>query len=307
MLLMFLGCSTPTPPLLVLAPSSTQVPVERLVRDWATSEGTTATVVFDDSPALSRMVDAGTPADLLLLSDVSRMDRLIEREHVLGTSRAPLAGDDLVAFVSVSATRTPRDLDTLLDGDQRMFAPPESSAESLHLRAQLDATRRWHEAKPRLTYVHDEAAVLDAVVADPGSVGFLSSGRANLGANIEITFALISPAPALVIEGAVVAHAERADTAGTLLDFLGSDGAEAPFRARGFRGLELGGGRPPIHATGPEPTRGLPPPAPASPAHRHPGVGTDHAPPTDRRVQPAPPRPPAPELLRGHQTHGAAK
>ncbi|MEC8424262.1 MAG: hypothetical protein VX000_10830, partial [Myxococcota bacterium] len=65
-LAMLVGCTPSPPPLLVLAPRSTQVPVERLVRDWATSQGTEATVVFDDSAALARMVDGGTPADLLL-------------------------------------------------------------------------------------------------------------------------------------------------------------------------------------------------------------------------------------------------
>ena len=305
---MVLACSTPPPPLLVLAPTSTQVPVERLIRDWAASEGTEATVVFDDSPALSRMVDAGTPADLLLLSDAGRMDRLAARDHLLPGSRAQLAGDDLVVLVSVNATRTPRDLAGLLDPERPLFAPPADSAESEHLRSLLEATGRWPETEHRITHVHDEAAVIARVVDDPEAVGFLSSGRANLGANVEVAFPLPSPTPALLIEGAVVAHAERADTATELLRFLCSEGAEAPFRARGFRGLGSRREAPPPQPAGSAPPRGAPNAEPDRP-HRQRPDGTAGQIRGDRgHVLPPPAGLPMPEApLRPPRPHGAAK
>lgn len=307
-LLMVLACSTPPPPLLVLAPTSTQVPVERLIRDWAASEGTEATVVFDDSPALSRMVDAGTPADLLLLSDTGRMDRLAEREHLVPGSRALLAGDDLVVLVSVNATHPPRDLAGLLDPERPMFAPPADSAESQHLRSQLEAADSWPAAEDRITHVHDEAAVIARVVDDPEAVGFLSSGRANLGANVEIAFPFPSRTPALLIEGAVVAHAERADTASELLRFLCSEGAEAPFRARGFRGLGSSHAPPSPHPAGAAPPRATLAPAPDR-TRSHPPDRAARQPPGDEgRLPPRPPGSPPPETpLPPPRPHGAAK
>lgn len=283
LLLLLLGCTTEPPPLLVLTPGSAQVPVERLVRDWATSERTQATVVFDDSAALARMVDGGTPADLLLLSDTVRMDGLEDRQHLDPDTRAALAGDDLAVLGSVVATRPARDLPALAQGEGPLLLPPEDSAETVAARALLEDAGHWGALSPRVVYAHDEQALLDALVEDPAASGILSAGRANLGANVSVAFTLSPAEPPLLLEGAVVAHADRPDVAARLLDFLQSPEAEAPFRARGFRGVREG-----MQPVG-GPHHGPPPGGqPGGPSGQHAGPGGPGGP----GGHPTPPPPP---------------
>jgi ABC-type molybdate transport system substrate-binding protein len=292
---LLLGCNTPPPPLLVLAPGSTRVPVERLVRDWAASQQTDASVVFDDSAALARMVDGGTPADLLLLSDPVRMDGLVDRQHVHAGTRAAIAGDDLAVIASVVAQRPAHDLSTLHRQGRTLLLPPEDSAESIAARALLEDAGLWDDIGARAMYLHDEAAVLARVEADPEAVGILSAGRANLGPNVGVAFTLDAPEPPLQIEGGVVAHAERPETATALLAFLQTPGAEAPFRARGFRATAGDVGRP-----GGPPRPGAPPPhdrvRPGSPAGPpdpvQPLPGPDHPGPSPDGGTPPPGTPP---------------
>lgn len=250
-LLLGWGCATPAPPLLVLAPGSTEVPVARLVRDWAASQRTSATVVFDDSAALARMVDGGTPADLLLLSDPVRMDGLEDRQHLDATTRTPLAGDDLAVVASIVATRPPRDLRGLMAQTGTVWLPAEGSAEAEAVERLTAESGAWDVLAARVQYAHDEDALLEALQSDPLATGLLSAGRAVLGVNVAVSFALSPAEPPLLIEAAVVAHADRPETAAGLLEFLGSPEAEAPFRARGFRGL---------HGPGPGHGHGAPPP-----------------------------------------------
>ena len=287
MMVLWLACNPPPPPLLVLAPSSTQVPIERLTRDWAASAQTEATVIFDDSASLARMVDGGTPADLLLLSDATRMDDLVSREHVLESTRTALVGDDLAVVASTTASRAPQDLRALLEDDHVLLVPPADSAEALRLQMHLESVEAWDALEPRIRHLHDEEAVLAGIVADTNAVGVLSAGRASLGANLEVAFAISLPEPLLRIDGAVVSHAERPEAAAMLLAFLQSDGAEAPFRARGFR--DFGG------AVGSEPTRARPGPLPGGPSTPHPGGpgGPPVRGPTSTPASPPPPPPPA--------------
>lgn len=277
-LLIILGCATPPPPLLVLAPGSTQIPVERLVRDWATSRHTDATVVFDDSTALARMVDGGTPADLLLLSDTVRMDGLEDRQHLDPSTRVSLAGDDIAAVASVVATKAPTDIPAMLSQTGPVWLPATGTAEAEAVERLLTEAGVWSGLEARIQHAHDESALMEALQADPLAVGLLSAGRANLGVNVAVNFVLTPAEPPLLIEAAVVAHADRPETAASLLAFLRSPEAEAPFRARGFRQVGEAGTGPPHGSHTPPPGTHRPPigqagqPQSAAPS-RGPGPG----------------------------------
>ena len=304
-----IACSPSPPPLLVLAPSSTQVPVERLVRDWATSRRTEATVVFDDSAALARMVDGGTPADLLLLSDPVRMDGLEDRQHIDRPTRTALVGDDLAVVASIVAARAPRDLPGLTAQAGAIWLPPDDSAEAAAAERLLTEAGAWEHMRARVQHAHDEDDLMEAIQADPQAVGLVSAGRGNLGVNVAARFTLDAPRPPLLIETAVVAHAARPETAAALIGFLLSPEAEAPFRARGFRGVQDPG-----PASGPAPSSPPHPPRPSGPRPAHDAAGSgarDH--PVGPPPPPGPPHPtgpgtpPLPRTQPQHQPQPAEK
>ena len=177
MMVLWLACNPPPPPLLVLAPSSTQVPIERLTRDWAASAQTEATVIFDDSASLARMVDGGTPADLLLLSDATRMDDLVCAST---SSNQPAPRSSVRPRGRCTTTASaPQDLRALLEDDHVLLVPPADSAEALRLQMHLESVEAWDALEPRIRHLHDEEAVLAGLSQTPTRSASLRWARAS--------------------------------------------------------------------------------------------------------------------------------
>jgi len=234
--------SRETRPVTVFAAASLTDALEEVADAWRSATGIGVRLSFAGSGAVARQVEAGAPADVVILADRAWMDRLADADRIQAGSRGDLLGNALVVIAPADARIEGDPIDGLLRTRGRLaIGDPGSVPAGAYARAWLEQTGRWDDVQSRLVTAADVRAVR----------AFVSRGEVALGV-VYRSDAIGQKAVSIVAEPSTVGRPEivypAALTVGAsgggadFLRFLRSPVAAAIFRRHGFTPMTPPGG-----------------------------------------------------------------
>lgn len=204
---------------------------------YEASTGRTVRLSFAASGSVARQIEAGAPADVVILADEPWMDRLASAGQIDASSRRDLLGNRLVVISASGATIEGDPLTWLArTGGRLAIGDPESVPAGAYARTWLQQTGRWATLEPRLVTGVDVRAVRTFVSRGEAALAVVYSSDAVGSADVRVV--LEPPAaeqPKIVYPAALT---RTATTGGRdFLAYLQSEPSAAMFRRRGFEPL----------------------------------------------------------------------
>ena len=235
--LVLAGCS-PTPSsrpedtVTVFAAASLTDALTEIAADYERANGSHVRLSFAASGALARQVQAGAPADVVILADPVWMDRLAAAGR-LGPQRFDLLANDLVVIAPAEAAVSEDPFATLPAGSRVAIGDPESVPAGAYARTWLQATGRWEAVRERLVFAADVRGVRAFVARHEAALGVVY--RSDVVGQDEVRIVLEPPPPeqpAILYPAAETADGGAEGRA--FLDHLRTPRAAAIFRRHGF-------------------------------------------------------------------------
>ena len=235
--LVLAGCS-PTPSsrpedtVTVFAAASLTDALTEIAADYERANGSHVRLSFAASGALARQVQAGAPADVVILADPVWMDRLAAAGR-LGERRFDLLGNDLVVIAPAEAAVSEDPFATLPAGSRVAIGDPESVPAGAYARTWLQATGRWEAVRERRVFAADVRGVRAFVARHEAALGVVY--RSDVVGQDEVRIVLEPPPPeqpAILYPAAETADGGAEGRA--FLDHLRTPRAAAIFRRHGF-------------------------------------------------------------------------
>jgi molybdate transport system substrate-binding protein len=229
--------SRPVAPVTVFAAPSLTDALGELAAIYERQTGEVVRLSFAASGQVARQVEAGAPAEVVVLADRAWMDRLAAAGRIAPSSRLDLLGNRLV-LVSAPGTRIEGEpLDWLKrTGGKLVIGDPDSVPAGAYARDWLKQKEQWDGLQSSLVTAADVRAVR----------GFVARGEAQLGVVYRsdatgfdgVRVVLEPPAaeqPDIVYPAALTPAA--APAAAAFLRWLKTPQAGAVFRRHGFEPL----------------------------------------------------------------------
>ena len=216
----------------VFAAASLTDALTEIAADYERDEGGAVRLSFGASGAVARQVQAGAPADVVILADPEWMDRLGAAGR-LTRRRRDLLRNDLVVIAPAQSADRPDPFATLAEGGRLAIGDPESVPAGAYARTWLQTSERWDAVKERLVFAADVRAVRAFVARGEAAVGIVY--RSDAVGRTDIRIVLEPPGaeqPAIVYPAAEVISGGR--EAQAFLDYLATPAAAAVFRRYGF-------------------------------------------------------------------------
>jgi len=225
-------------PVTVFAAASLTDALGAIAQDYERETGRPIRLSFAASGAVARQVEAGAPADVVILADHPWMDRLQTVGAIRADSRRDLLGNRLVIVAASDATI---DGDPLVwlqhTGGRLAVGDPDSVPAGAYAREWLTGRGVWGDLRPLLVMGGDVRAVLAFVARGEAQLGVVYASDARSTQAVRIV--LEPPAdqqPKIVYPAALTAAASP--EAARFLDHLRSPAAAARFRQFGFETLD---------------------------------------------------------------------
>ena len=238
LVLVALAACSPTPSsrpedtVTVFAAASLTDALTEIAADYERAGGPRVRLSFAASGAVARQVEAGAPADVVILADPIWMDRLAAAGR-LGERRFDLLGNDLVVIAPAEAAVSEDPFATLPAGSRVAIGDPESVPAGAYARTWLQATGRWDAVRERLVFAADVRGVRAFVARHEAALGVVY--RSDVVGQDEVRIVLEPPPPE---QPAIVYPAAETADGGTegraFLDYLRTPRAAAVFRRHGF-------------------------------------------------------------------------
>lgn len=219
----------------VFAAASLTDALTQIAADYERDEGAAVRLSFGASGAVARQIQAGAPADVVILADSEWMDRLGAAGR-LTARRTDLLSNTLVVIAPAAPAGTAAQGDpftTLAQGGRLAIGDPESVPAGAYARTWLQASGRWDAVRDRLVFGADVRAVRAFVARGEAALGVVY--RSDAVGRTDIRIVLEPPAseqPAIVYPAAEVVGGGR--QAQAFLDYLATPAAAAVFRRHGF-------------------------------------------------------------------------
>ena len=230
--------SAPTaPPLTVFAAASLTDALGELTTEYEKQTGQVVRLSFAASGQVARQVEAGAPADLVILADESWMNRLDAAGRLDRSTRIDLLGNRLVI---VTSQNTPIEGDPLTwlqaVGGKLAIGDPDSVPAGAYARDWLKRQGRWDGLRSSLVTAADVRAVRSFVARGEAQLGIVYRSDAIGDAGIRV---VLEPSPVdqpkIVYPAALTADA--LPPAAAFLVWLRTPEAGAVFRRYGFEPL----------------------------------------------------------------------
>jgi molybdate transport system substrate-binding protein len=227
----------PAAPVTVFAAASLTDVLGELGAIYEKQAGQAVRLSFAASGQVARQVEAGAPADVVVLADRPWMDRLASAGRITPASRLDLLGNRLVLVAAPEAQIEGEPLDWLKrTGGKLVIGDPESVPAGAYARNWLKERGEWDGLQSSLVAAADVRAVR----------GFVARGEAQLGVIYRsdatgfdaVRVVLEPPAgeqPDIVYPAALTPAAPPA--AAAFLRWLKTPEAGAVFRRHGFEPL----------------------------------------------------------------------
>ena len=231
-----MGCSPRSaPPVTVFAAASLTDALTEIATDYGRDTGVRVRLSFGSSGALARQIEAGAPADVVILADRAWMLRL-SRSGRLVEAPGALLGNRLVMIAPAAAAVGPDPLSALGKGNRLAIGDPDSVPAGAYAKAWLEGSGRWSWVQSRVVYGADVRAVRAFVARGEAALGIVYRSDA---VGQDAVRAVLEPAPDQYPEIVYPAAAVRgaSNQALDFLDHLRSPAAAAVFERYGFEPL----------------------------------------------------------------------
>jgi molybdate transport system substrate-binding protein len=216
----------------VFAAASLTDALTEIAADYEGAQGTDVRLSFGASGSVARQIQAGAPADVVILADPAWMDRLAAAGR-LTERRVDLLRNDLVVIASTQAAARPDPFTALSEGGRLAIGDPESVPAGAYARTWLQASGRWDAVKDRLVFAADVRGVRAFVARGEAVLGVVY--RSDVTGQGEVRIVLEPPAaeqPAVLYPAAEVVGGGAGGKA--FLDYLLTPRAAEVFRRHGF-------------------------------------------------------------------------
>ncbi|MBY4892320.1 molybdate ABC transporter substrate-binding protein [Rhodobacteraceae bacterium N5(2021)] len=159
---------------LVFAAASLAGPLDQVAEAFEAETGHSVTISYGGSSTLARQIEAGAPADVVLLANEAWMDHL-ERVGALqiGTRHTLLSNSlVLIGNASEAGETTLEDLRPG-PGDRLALALTEVVPAGIYARAALDTLGRWEALRPAIVETDNVRAALQLVALGAARYGIV--------------------------------------------------------------------------------------------------------------------------------------
>jgi molybdate transport system substrate-binding protein len=227
----------PAAPITVFAAASLTDALGELGTAYEKQTGQEVRLSFAASGQIARQVEAGAPADVVILADEKWMERLAGANRISTDSRLDLLGNRLVLIASPRTRIEGEPLDWLRRTRGKLvIGDPESVPAGAYARDWLKTRGQWDGLQSSIVTAADVRAVR----------GFVARGEARLGVvyrsdatGVDTVRVVLEPPageqPKIVYPAAVAAGAP--DASRSFLRWLRTPEAGAVFRRHGFEPL----------------------------------------------------------------------
>ena len=219
----------------VFAAASLTDALTEIAETYEAEKGADVRLSFAASGAVARQIEAGAPADVVILADAAWMERLSTKNR-LGPQRADLLRNRLVVVAPSAAEVGPDPFATLAAEARLAIGDPESVPAGAYARTWLQTTGRWDAVEDQLVFATDVRGVRAFVARGEAALGIVY--RTDAIGQSDIRIVLQPPPaeqPAILYPAAGVAGAGPAGRA--FFDYLTGPEAGAIFRRYGFEPL----------------------------------------------------------------------
>ncbi|CAN5421089.1 molybdate ABC transporter substrate-binding protein [soil metagenome] len=224
----------PSAPVTVFAAASLTDALGEIAAAYERTSGQTVRLSFGASGSIARQIQAGAPADVVVLADPVWMERLQAADLLAPGTRADLLRNRLVLIAAADARTGADPFAWLSETDGKLvIGDPESVPAGAYARTWLQTTGRWNGLQTRIVTAADVRAVRT----------FVERGEAGLGI-VYRSDTIGAPAVKIVAEPAVsdqpaIVYPVASTRAGALraapfLAFLHGPEAARIFAAHGF-------------------------------------------------------------------------
>jgi molybdate transport system substrate-binding protein len=221
----------------VFAAASLTDALGEIAGDYERKTGRAVRLSFAATGAVARQVEAGAPAEIVVLADKPWMDRLQSAGRIQSASRFDLLGNRLVLITSRETMVKGDPLDWLRQtGGRLVIGDPDSVPAGAYAKEWLQKAGRWDDLASSLATAADVRAVRAFVARGEAQLGVVY--RSDATGFDDVRVAAEPPSaeqPAIVYPAALTTAATPA--ASTFLDHLRSQQAAAIFRRHGFEPL----------------------------------------------------------------------
>lgn len=228
---------TPQTPLTVFAAASLTDALTEIAGDFERETGRPVRLSFAASGAVARQIDAGAPADLVVLADRPWMDRLQASGRIQPATRSDLLGNRLVLIAAPAAQVTGDPIAWVRQsGGKLVIGDPESVPAGTYARTWLEGRGLWEAVQPSLATAADVRAVRTFVARGEAALGIVYRSDTVGAEGVKVV--VEPPAaeqPSIVYPAALTTAATPG--ADAFLSWLKTPEADAVFRRYGFEPL----------------------------------------------------------------------
>lgn len=226
---------TPVAPVTVFAAASLTDALGEIATAYQRTSGQPVRLSFAASGAVAQQIQAGAPADVVILADTVWMDRLQAADRLAPGTRSDLLKN---ALVVIAPSDAPADADPLgalaASRGKLAIGDPASVPAGAYARTWLQTSGRWSGLQASLVTAADVRAVRTFVERGEAALGVVYRSDAIGADGVRI---VVEPPeaeqPAIVYP--VAATREAAGNAQAFLAFLTGPEARRIFIAHGFR------------------------------------------------------------------------
>ena len=221
----------------VFAAASLTDALEDIAADYEGTSGRTVRLSFAASGAVARQVQAGAPADVVILADEVWMDQLQAAEAIAPSTRHDLLRNTLVVIAKAEAAPMRDPFAALAtSGDKIVIGDPDSVPAGAYARSWFKATDRWDALQPHLVTAADVRAVRTFVQRGEAALGVVYRSD-TVGATGVAIVAEPEPAQQPVIVYPAAATPAGVGRGRAFLAYLKGPEARRIFAAHGFTPL----------------------------------------------------------------------
>ncbi|OAN75576.1 molybdate ABC transporter substrate-binding protein [Jannaschia sp. EhC01] len=173
---------------LVFAAASLAGPLDQVAEAFEAETGHSVTISYGGSSTLARQIEAGAPADVVLLANEAWMDHLAARGAIEDASRITLLGNHLVLIGAEPEDLSLEDLADTIGQDRLALALTDSVPAGIYARAALQALGQWEALRPNIVETDNVRAALQLVALGAARYGIVYASDTRIDGRVHVLF-----------------------------------------------------------------------------------------------------------------------
>jgi molybdate transport system substrate-binding protein len=226
--------------LTVFAAASLKNALDEVVKSRRPQNEGSVRVSYAASPALSRQIENGAPADVFISADLAWMDYLQKKGLIRASSRVNLLRNRIVLVAPAGSTvkltiAADFPLASALGKERLAMADPASVPAGRYGKAALESLGVWKSVESRIAAAADVRAALLLVARGEAPLGIVYSTDAAAEPKVRIVDTFPESAHPPIVYPAALTASGKSTRAGAFLASLLEPPARAVFDKHGFK------------------------------------------------------------------------